>query len=167
MIRHLNKMESISIANKVGNRAMPIASVLANKDDSIVIETHNKRSTLKWNEYIDKKNKHCTHAEWIAIEKVIKEYKMDSLEGFEILVTIPPCKKCTNKLTDMNIDNIYYLYKKFQKHKFIYYESCGINNIKFLDKKNLEVKIPGVSKVINNIVREINSFYYRNKFKKK
>ena len=105
---------------------IPIGAVLVKKDDFFV-KSHNNRQ---------KKHYILGHAQINAIlkaEKVLKDWRLD---GFEMYVTLEPCKMCKMIIQEARISKVYYLIKQegVENSQYIFVENYNVDKIECYKK---------------------------------
>ncbi len=129
----INKLIKLS-KKALKKNEIAVAAVIA-KNNKIVATGYNKRQ-------------HgydvTQHAEIIAIRKAEKKIKDWRLDGYDMYVTLKPCKMCEEVIAESRIDNCYYfinkpeLRKKNNKPKICYMQTKGIDEIENIFKKSFK-----------------------------
>ena len=97
----LNKL--INLSKKSLKKNEIAVAAIVEKNNKIISYAYNKRM----------KNKDVTaHAEIIAIRKAEKKIKDWRLDGYNMYVTLKPCKMCEEVIKESRIDKCYYIIDK-------------------------------------------------------
>ncbi len=102
----INKL--INLSNKsLKKNEIAVAAVIV-KNNKIISSAYNKRMH---------NNDVTAHAEIIAIKKAEKKLKDWRLNGYEMYVTLKPCKMCEEVIKASRLDACYYFIDKSEESK--------------------------------------------------
>ena len=81
------------------NDEIPVGCIIVNsKTNQIISQSHNKTKTNQ---------NHTHHAEMLCINKAFEVVKQNSLQSFDMYVTLEPCPMCAFAICLSKIDNLY------------------------------------------------------------
>ena len=81
-------------------KEIPVSAMIIDKDNNIVCHCYNKRQ---------QNNRVIDHAEILSILEASNKIGDWRLNGYSMIVTLSPCKMCTEVIKESRLDNVYYI----------------------------------------------------------
>lgn len=97
---HFMRMALAQAEKALSEREVPVGCVFVHHESSAVLATGSNKTNESLNGTL--------HAEFVAIEKILREYPASIFTQADLYVTVEPCVMCASALRQLRIRKVYF-----------------------------------------------------------